>query len=140
MVYLLEKAKLLAKMNMSSLKRLPQVNQVKSVSKPEVKTTKKKSIQQLAKSKAVKREKVMLPNAEVELPKPPAGTSTARRLQDPRHSDIVRGLMNVPSLEEMGLKTGGEAQKFFDKMLDTTTRGLSATSGSLYYRYCVLFV
>ena len=140
MAYMLMKAQLLAKMRMSSQKKLPQGNQVETVPKTVGKKTKnktKKSAQQLGKIKALKR-KVMLPAAEVKLPKPPAGTSTARRLQDPRHSDIVRGLVNVPSLQEMGLKKEGEAQHYYGKMLDVTTRGLSATSGSLYYRYCVV--
>ena len=103
MAYILKKAQLMAKMSMSSEKRLPQLD---TVPKPVVKTP-KKSAQQLAKIKALKRKKVRLPPVEVELPKPPAGTSTARRLQDPRHSDIVRGLVNVPSLQDMGLKKEG---------------------------------
>ena len=105
MAYLLMKAQLMAKMSMSSQKRLPQVNQVETVPKPVVKTT-KKSAQQLANIQALKKKKVILPSAELELPKPPAGTSTARRLQDPRHSDIVRGL------QEIGLNKEGKAQQF----------------------------
>ena len=88
MAYMLMKAQLLAKMRMSSQKKLPQGNQVETVPKPvpqPVRKKIKKSAQQLGKIKALKR-KVMLPAAEVKLPKPPAGTSTARRLQDPRHS------------------------------------------------------
>ena len=110
MAYMLMKAQLLAKMRMSSEKKLPPRIQVETVPKVVPKPVKKimKSAQQLGKIKALKR-KVMLPAAEVKLPKPPAGTSTARRLQDPRHSDIVRGLLNVPSMQEMGLKKEGEA-------------------------------
>ena len=141
MAYLRMKGKLFAKMNLASKKVLPPVNLVEHVPKLEKKKVKKnKSIQQLAKFKADnKKKKLMLPSADVELPKPPAGTSTARRLQDPRHSDVVRGLVNVPSLQEMKLKEG-EAKEYYGKMLDVTTRGLSATSGSVYYRYEVVHV
>ena len=141
MAYLRMKGKLFAKMNLTSKKVLPPVNLVEHVPKLEKKKVKKnKSIQQLAKFKADnKKKKLMLPSADVELPKPPAGTSTARRLQDPRHSDVVRGLVNVPSLQEMKLKEG-EAKEYYGKMLDVTTRGLSATSGSVYYRYEVVHV
>ena len=137
MAYMLKKAQLLAKMKMSSQKKLPQGNQVKTVPKPVLKLVRKKikkSAQQLGKIKALKK-KMKLPAAEVKPPKPPAGTSTARRLQDPRHADIVRGLVNVPSMQEMGLRKEGEAHHYYGKMLDVTTRGLSATSGSSYYRY-----
>ena len=135
MAYNLKKAQLMAKMSMSSQKRLPQrLPQLDTVTKP-VRKAPKKSAQQLAKIKGLKKKK--MPKVEVELPKAPAGTSTARRLQDPRHSDIVRGLLNVPSLQDMGLKKEGGPQSYYGKMLDVTTRGLSATTGLLYYRYCV---
>ena len=113
MAYMLKKAQLLAKMRMSSQKKLPQGNQVETVPKP-VRKKIKKSAQQLCRIKALKK-KVKLPAAEVKLPKPPAGTSTARRLQDPRHSDIVRCLANVPSMQEMGLRKEGEPQDYYNK-------------------------
>ena len=135
---MLKKVQPLAKMRMSSQKKLPQGNQVETVPKPVPKPVKKKikkSAQQLGRIKALKK-MVTLPAAEVKLPKPPAGTSTARRLQDPMHADIVRGLVNVPSMQDMWLRKEGEAQDYYSKMMEVTTRGLSATSGSSYYRYC----
>ena len=128
---------LLSKMRRSSQKKLPQVNQVETVPKPVPKPVRKKtkkSAQQLGMIKALKK-KVTLPATKGKLPKPPAGTSTARRLQDPRHADIVRGLVNMPSMQDMGLRKEGEAQHYYSKMMEVTTRGLSATSGSAYFRY-----
>ena len=120
MAYNLKKAQLMAKMSMSSQKRLPQrLPQLDTVTKP-VRKAPKKSAQQLAKIKGLKKKKMH--KVDLELPKAPAGTSTARRLQDPRHSDIVRGLVNVPSLQDMGLKKDEGAEHY---------------PGSLYYRYCV---
>ena len=84
--------------------------------------------------KARKRKsKATLSAAEAKLPEPPAGTSTARRLQDPGHVDIVKALVKVPSLQEMGLKKEGE--QLYDKMMEAATRGLSSSSGSKYFRY-----
>ena len=45
-----------------------------------------------------KKNKMTLSAAEAKLPKPPAGTSTARRLQDPGHVDVVKALIKVPSI------------------------------------------
>ena len=103
MAYNLKKAQLMAKMSMSSQKRPPHLD---TVTKPVLKAP-KKSAQQLAKIKGLKKKKMKLPKVEVKLPKAPARTSTAIRLQDPRHSDIVRGLVNVPSLQDMGLRKEG---------------------------------
>ena len=100
MAYNLKKAQLMAKMSMSSQKRPLQLD---TLTTPVLKAP-KKSAQQIAKIKGIKKKKMKLPKVEMKLPKPPAGTSTARRLQDPRHSDIVRGLVNVPSLQDMGLR------------------------------------
>ena len=133
MDYNRKKAKQMAKMSMSSQKSLPQRD---AETKPVLKAH-KKSAQHLAKINGLKKKKMKLPKVEVKLTKAPAGTSTARRLQDPRHSDIVRGLVNVPSLQDMGLRKEGGSQSFYGKMLDVTTRGLSANTGSLYYRYRV---
>ena len=47
--------------------------------------------------------------------------------------DIVKALVKVPSIQEMGLKKEGE--QLYAKMMEATTRGLSASSGSKYYRY-----
>ena len=69
------------------------------------------------------------------LPKPPAGTSTARKLQNPDHVDIVKGMMNVPSARDMGLSVKGEV--IHDKMLIATTRQLSASTGAQYSRYTI---
>ena len=80
-----------------------------------------------------KKSKMTLSAAEAKLPEPPAGTSTARRLQDPGHVDIVKALVKVPSIQEMGLKKEGE--QLYAKMMEATTRGLSASSGSKYFRY-----
>ena len=74
-----------------------------------------------------------LSTAEAKLPEPPAGSSTARRLQDPGHVDIVKALVNVPSIQEMGLKKEGE--QLYDKMMKATTRGLNSSSGGQYRRY-----
>ena len=133
MAYMLMKAQLLAKMRMSSQKKLPQGNQVETVPKTVGKKTKtktKKSAQQLGKIKALKK-KVTLPAAEVKPPKPPAGTSTARRLQDPRHSDIVRGLVNVPSRTCMQVIGLSKAQHYYGEMLEVTTRGAECHLGIL---------
>ena len=73
--------------------------------------------------------------AEAKLPEPPAGTSTARRLQDPDHVDIVKAMVNVPSAHELGLRKEGE--QLYDKMMKATTRGLNSSTGSQYRRYYV---
>ena len=80
-----------------------------------------------------KKGKSTLSAVEAKLPEPPAGTSTARRLQDPGHVDIVKALVGVPSIQEMGLKKEGE--QLYSKMMEATTRGLSASSGGKYFRY-----
>ena len=80
-----------------------------------------------------KKSKMTLSAAEAKLPEPPAGTSTARRLQNPGHVDIVKALVKVPSIQEMGLKKEGE--QLYSKMMEATTRGLSASSGGKYFRY-----
>ena len=67
------------------------------------------------------------------LPEPPAGTSTARKLQNPDHIDIVKGMMQVPSARDMGLSEEGE--EMHDKMVIAATRQLSATTGGQYSRY-----
>ena len=67
------------------------------------------------------------------LPEPPAGTSTARKLQNPDHCDIVQGLLQVPSARDMGLSEEGGA--IHDKMVIAATRQLSSTTGGLYSRY-----
>ena len=67
------------------------------------------------------------------LPKPPTGASAARKLQNPEHVDLVKGLMNVPSAREMGLSVKGEV--IHDKMVIAATRQLSASTGSQYSRY-----
>ena len=69
------------------------------------------------------------------LPKPPTGTSAARKLQNPEHVDIVKGMMNVPSARDMGLSVEGEV--IHDKMMIATTRQLSAATGAQYSRYTV---
>ena len=69
------------------------------------------------------------------LPKPPTGTSAARKLQNPEHVDIVKGMMNVPSARDMGLSVKGEV--IHDKMVIATTRQLSASTGAQYSRYTV---
>ena len=108
----------------------------KVVPKPVKKITKSaQQIARIARIKALKKKKKMtLTNAEVKLPEPPAGTSTARRLQDPRHADIVRAMVKVPSMQDTGLRKEGEAQQYYSKMMEVTTRGLSATLGSAYFR------
>ena len=84
--------------------------------------------------KALQKErKIKLSVMKNTLPKPPAGASTARRLQDPAHVDIVKGMMNVPSARDMGLSMEGEA--IHDKMMIATTRQLSASTGGQYSRY-----
>ena len=84
--------------------------------------------------KAQKRKnKLTLSAAEAKLQEPPAGTSTARRLQDPRHADMVRALVKVPTIQEMGLQKQGEP--LYSKMMEAATRGLSASSGCKYFRY-----
>ena len=67
------------------------------------------------------------------LPEPPAGTSTARKLHNPDHIDIVKGMMQVPSARDMGLSEEGE--EIHDKMVIAATRQLSATTGGQYSRY-----
>ena len=69
-----------------------------------------------------KKNKAKLRSAEAtlpELPEPPAGTSTARRLQDPDHIDIVKAMVKVPSAQELGL--GKKGEQLYDKMLTATT-------------------
>ena len=70
-----------------------------------------------------------------ELPEPPAGTSTARRLQDPDHIDIVKAMVKVPSAQKLGL--GKKGEQLYDKMLTATTRGLNSSMGGQYRGYCV---
>ena len=79
-----------------------------------------------------KQRKIKLSVMEAALPKPPAGTSTARKLQDPDHVDLVKAMVNVPSAKEMGL--GVEGESIYDKMLMATTRQLSASTGAQYSR------
>ena len=82
-----------------------------------------------------KKNKSKLSSAEAtlpELPEPPAGTSTARRLQDPDHIDIVKAMVKVPSAQELGL--GKKGEQLYDKMLTATTRGLNASTGAQYRR------
>ena len=79
--------------------------------------------------------KIKLSSVETTLPEPPAGKSTARKLQDPDHVDFVKAMINVPSAKEMGLKEEGE--KLYDKMLTASTRGLSASTGAQYRRYYI---
>ena len=67
------------------------------------------------------------------LPKAPTGASAARKMQNPEHVDIVKGLMNVPSARDMGLSVKGEV--IHDKMVIAATRQLSASTGSQYSRY-----
>ena len=109
----------------------------KPVKKPAVKIV--RSALETARSTWIKalqkKRKIKLSSVEATLPKPPAGTSTARRLQDPDHVDIVKAMVNVPSAKEMGLGMKGES--LYDKMLTATTRGLNASTGSQYRRYKV---
>ena len=79
-----------------------------------------------------KQRKIKLSAMEATLPKPPAGTSTARKLQDPDHVDLVKAMVNVPSAKEMGLGVKGES--IYDKMLMATTRQLNASTGAQYSR------
>ena len=67
------------------------------------------------------------------LPKPPSGASAARKLQNPEHVDLVKGLMNVPSARDMGLSVKGEG--IHDRMVIAATRQLSASTGAQYSRY-----
>ena len=67
------------------------------------------------------------------LPDPPAGTSTARRLQNPEHCDLVKGMLRVPSAGDMGLSEEGEA--LHGRMVTAATRQLSPATGKLYSRY-----
>ena len=96
-----------------------------------------KSAQEIARIAMIKahrkKNKMTLSEAEAKLPEPPAGTSTARRLQDPGHADIVKALVKVPSIQEIGLRKEGE--QLYSKMMEATTRGLSASSGGKYFRY-----
>ena len=80
-----------------------------------------------------KQRKIKLSEMEAALPKPPAGTSTARKLQDPDHVDLVKAMVNVPSAKDMGLGVKGES--IYDKMLMATTRQLNASTGAQYRRY-----
>ena len=50
--------------------------------------------------------------------------------------DVVKALMKVPSVQEIGLRKEGE--QLYAKMVEATTRGLSASSGSQYCRYVAL--
>ena len=108
----------------------------KPVKKPAVKIV--RSALETARSTWIKalqkKRKIKLSSVEATLPKPPAGTSMARRFQDPDHVDIVKAKVNVPSAKEMGLGVKGES--LYDKML-TATRGLNASTGSQYRRYKV---
>ena len=136
MAYVMKKAQLLAQMRMFSGKKPPQKIQVpKVIPKPVKKIAKSaQQIARIARIKALKKKNMMtLSDAKAKLPEPPAGTSTARRLQDPRHADIVKALVKVPSMQDMGLRKEGEL--LYSKMMEATTRGLSATSGSQYFRY-----
>ena len=81
----------------------------------------------------LKERKIKLSVMKDALPKPPAGTSTARKLQDPDHVDIVKGMMNVPSARDMGLSMEGKA--IHDKMMIATLRQLSSATGGQYSRY-----
>ena len=74
-----------------------------------------------------KERKIKLSEMKNTLPEPPAGASTARRLQNPDHVDIVKGMMNIPSARDMGLSMEGE--EIHDKMMIATTRQLSASTG-----------
>ena len=109
------------------------------IPKPVKKPAKKimKSALEAAKSTWIKalqkKNKIKLNAAEAKLPEPPAGTSTARRLQDPDHVDIVKAMVNVPSAQELGL--GKEGEQLYDKMLTATTRGLNSSTGGQYRRY-----
>ena len=111
------------------------------IPKPVKKPAKKimKSALEAAKSTWIKalqkKNKIKLSAIEAKLPEPPAGTSTARKFQDPDHVDIVKALVNVPSAKEMGLGVKGE--KLYDKMLTATTRGLNVSTGGQYRRYNV---
>ena len=67
------------------------------------------------------------------LPDPPAGTSTARRLQHPEHCDLVKGMLRVPTPGDMGLSEEGEA--LHGRMVTAATRQLSSATGKLYSRY-----
>jgi hypothetical protein len=80
-----------------------------------------------------KERKIKLSEMKNTLPEPPAGASTARRLQNPDHVDIVKGMMNVPSARDMGLSMEGE--EIHNKMMIATTRQLSASTGGQYSRY-----
>jgi hypothetical protein len=57
-------------------------------------------------------------------------------LQDPGHVHSVKALVGVSSIQEMGLQTEGE--QLYDKMVEATTRGLSASLGTQYCRYAAL--
>ena len=57
-------------------------------------------------------------------------------MQDPGHVNIVKALVGVSSIQEMGLRKEGE--QLYDKMVEATTRGLSASSGTQYCRYVAL--
>ena len=109
----------------------------KPVKKPAMKSG--TSALEIAKSTWIKalqkKRKIKLSSVEATLPKPPAGTSTARKLQDPDHVDFVKAMVNVPSAKEMGLGVKGE--KLYDKMLMATTRGLNASTGAQYHRYII---
>ena len=109
----------------------------KPVKKPAMKSG--TSALEIAKSTWIKalqkKRKIKLSSVEATLPKPPAGTSTARKLQDPDHVDFVKAMVNVPSTKEMGLGVKGE--KLYDKMLMATTRGLNAATGAQYRRYII---
>ena len=82
-----------------------------------------------------KQRKTKLSAREAALPKPPAGTSTARKLQDPNHVDLVKAMVNVPSAKEMGLGVKGES--IDDKMLMANARQLNLPTGAQYSRYNV---
>jgi acetaldehyde dehydrogenase (acetylating) len=88
----------------------------------------------------LKERKVELGVMKDVLPEPPTGASAARKMQNPEHVDIVKGLMNVPSARDMGLNVKGEG--IHDKMVIAATRQLSSSTGSQYSRYtahCTLY-
>jgi hypothetical protein len=68
-----------------------------------------------------KERKIKLSEMKNTLPEPPAGASTVRRLQNPDHVNIVKGMMNIPSARDMGLSMEGE--EIHDKMMRATTGG-----------------
>jgi len=80
-----------------------------------------------------KKNKLTLSAEEAKLPEPPAGTSTARRMQDPGHVDMVKALVKFPTIQEMGLQK--QAEPLYARTIEAATRGLSASAGCQYFRY-----